>query len=347
MITHRLPLERALEGFELARSKAASKVMIVPASPGHPHAATASAFLALWNDFDPARDAEYECWHTFEHVPERVGIPGFLSGRRYVARERERGALLHAVRAREPGGARRARVRRRRRAADRVVASMRPSFRNFLRSPCATLFSAGLGLAGSIATFRFGVTRPVHDSGAAATVLAPFLESAGTTALHLGRVDTTATFPVSSTASPGPAEGAAQYVLLVEAIERSELDRAAPLIAEALRQGLEARARSRGKATHWHSSSSGPVSPRRRRRDSHRVPISGATGRERNEPGPEGRCPRLRRRHGRNGRCHRRGPRRRRHAPRRALGSGRPHARDQGRVAALVRARGATAARRI
>ena len=30
MITHRLPLERALEGFELARSKAASKVMIVP-----------------------------------------------------------------------------------------------------------------------------------------------------------------------------------------------------------------------------------------------------------------------------------------------------------------------------
>jgi hypothetical protein len=47
-----------------------------------------SGFLALWNDFDPAREAEYECWHTFEHVPERVGIPGFLSGRRYRAAER-------------------------------------------------------------------------------------------------------------------------------------------------------------------------------------------------------------------------------------------------------------------
>ena len=30
MVTHRLPLERAIEGFELARSKAASKVMLLP-----------------------------------------------------------------------------------------------------------------------------------------------------------------------------------------------------------------------------------------------------------------------------------------------------------------------------
>ena len=48
-----------------------------------------TAFLALWNEFDPARDDEYSIWHTFEHVPERVGIDGVLSGRRYAARERE------------------------------------------------------------------------------------------------------------------------------------------------------------------------------------------------------------------------------------------------------------------
>jgi hypothetical protein len=199
-----------------------------------------AAFLALWNDFDPARDAEYDCWHTFEHVPERVGIAGILSGRRYVARERERWRYftlyeLESLAALD--GPEYADVVERPTAWS---ASMRPSFRNFLRSPCATLFTTGLGLAGSIATFRFGVTRPVPDSGAAATMLAPFLESAGITALHLGRVDTTATFPVSNTLSPGPAESAEQYVLLVEAIERSELDRAAPLIAEALRRGVEA-----------------------------------------------------------------------------------------------------------
>jgi hypothetical protein len=41
------------------------------------------AFLALWNDIDPDVEADYERWHTLEHVPERVGIPGFLAGRRY------------------------------------------------------------------------------------------------------------------------------------------------------------------------------------------------------------------------------------------------------------------------
>src|SRR3712207_7700170 len=47
-----------------------------------------SAFLALWNDIEPRRQAEYDAWHTFEHVPERVGIPDFVAGRRYVAAER-------------------------------------------------------------------------------------------------------------------------------------------------------------------------------------------------------------------------------------------------------------------
>ncbi|WP_310636610.1 hypothetical protein [Delftia acidovorans] len=44
-----------------------------------------NAFLALWNGLDrsDARE-EYEAWHAMEHVPERVGLPGFLWGRRYV-----------------------------------------------------------------------------------------------------------------------------------------------------------------------------------------------------------------------------------------------------------------------
>ena len=41
------------------------------------------AFLALWNDVDPARIAEYEAWHRQEHVPERVSVPGILSATRY------------------------------------------------------------------------------------------------------------------------------------------------------------------------------------------------------------------------------------------------------------------------
>ncbi|MEK7837136.1 MAG: hypothetical protein AAB328_04045, partial [candidate division NC10 bacterium] len=43
------------------------------------------AVLAIWNDIAPGGDAEFNHWHTREHVPERVGIAGFLRGRRYEA----------------------------------------------------------------------------------------------------------------------------------------------------------------------------------------------------------------------------------------------------------------------
>jgi hypothetical protein len=43
-----------------------------------------TAFLAIANTVDPAMRAEYEAWHTFEHVPERLTMPGFMAARRYV-----------------------------------------------------------------------------------------------------------------------------------------------------------------------------------------------------------------------------------------------------------------------
>lgn len=44
----------------------------------------AGAFLALWNGISRSElQPEYETWHTFEHVPERMGLPGFIEARRY------------------------------------------------------------------------------------------------------------------------------------------------------------------------------------------------------------------------------------------------------------------------
>lgn len=42
------------------------------------------AFLAIANTVESAMRVRYEEWHTFEHVPERLTMPGFLGGRRYV-----------------------------------------------------------------------------------------------------------------------------------------------------------------------------------------------------------------------------------------------------------------------
>ena len=203
------------------------------------------AFLALWNDVDPARVAEYDDWHTREHVPERVGVAGFLSGRRYVAAERDVGRYftlyeLEALSALD-GPAYRDVV-------DRPTpwsASMRPSLHHFQRHPCATVYSAGAGVSGSIATCRFDLdaSRGPFDAVSARAALAGVLACDGIASVHLGCATHDAAFPLRNDANAaGPADAArTPYVLLVEGIARGALDRTAPRIASAL-QGLGAAA---------------------------------------------------------------------------------------------------------
>jgi hypothetical protein len=41
--------------------------------------------MAFWSDIDQDYVLRYQQWHNCEHIPERVGIPGFREGRRYRA----------------------------------------------------------------------------------------------------------------------------------------------------------------------------------------------------------------------------------------------------------------------
>lgn len=43
------------------------------------------AAVAMWWDIAPEARAEWEEWHSHEHMPERLAIPGFQRGTRYVA----------------------------------------------------------------------------------------------------------------------------------------------------------------------------------------------------------------------------------------------------------------------
>ena len=41
--------------------------------------------MVFWHDLAPGTDQDYCDWHAHEHIAERVGIPGFLRGRRCSA----------------------------------------------------------------------------------------------------------------------------------------------------------------------------------------------------------------------------------------------------------------------
>ena len=43
------------------------------------------AAVAMWWSFAPEMRDEIEDWHTHEHMPERLAIPGFLRGTRWIA----------------------------------------------------------------------------------------------------------------------------------------------------------------------------------------------------------------------------------------------------------------------
>lgn len=46
---------------------------------------TGTGVLAVWNNRVKEHEANYENWYQSEHLPERLGVPGFLRGRRYQA----------------------------------------------------------------------------------------------------------------------------------------------------------------------------------------------------------------------------------------------------------------------
>ncbi len=50
-------------------------------------AADAAGLLYVEADCPPEMESEFHAWYNLEHVPERMGISGFVSGRRYAALE--------------------------------------------------------------------------------------------------------------------------------------------------------------------------------------------------------------------------------------------------------------------
>lgn len=112
------------------------------------------AVVAIWNDVAPEGRAEFYEWHNREHMPERVGIPGFLRGRRYSAVEGapEYFTLYEAANTGVLAGPHYLeRLNNPTPATRHVIPAY---FRNMVRGVCRVRYSAGTGAGGSILTLR-------------------------------------------------------------------------------------------------------------------------------------------------------------------------------------------------
>jgi hypothetical protein len=180
------------------------------------------AVLGFWHNLAPGADAEFTAWHTREHVPERVGVPGFLRGRRYVAvagapryfnlYETESLATLsgpdYVARLNDPTPWTR-----------RVL----PLFRDSKRTACRVVASRSVGIAGFMATLDLGPAagRDLDlRTWLTTTALPGVAEQPGVTGAHLCEADVAATqVKTEEKALRDRPDTLARWVILVEAID--------------------------------------------------------------------------------------------------------------------------------
>ncbi len=112
--------------------------------------------VAIWHDLLPDAKQDFYEWHNREHMPERVGIPGFRRGRRYIAvsGEPEFFNLYEADSPEVLGGQD---YLNRLNAPTPWTRRVVPSFRNVARSICRVAFTGGVGSGGTMLTMRFEV----------------------------------------------------------------------------------------------------------------------------------------------------------------------------------------------
>jgi hypothetical protein len=112
------------------------------------------ALVAIWNDIAPEMREDFFEWHPREHMVERLGIPGFLRGRRYSAVDADVEFLtLYELRDVEVlvSDVYKQRLNNPTPWSTKTL----PAFRNNVRGACRIHFSEGYAMGGFVHTIRF------------------------------------------------------------------------------------------------------------------------------------------------------------------------------------------------
>jgi hypothetical protein len=152
--------------------------------------------ICIWNDILPDHRADFYAWHNDEHMPERVGIPGFKRGRRYIevdgTTQPEYFTLYETESYEVLVGQD---YTNRLNAPTPRTKATTASFRNTSRALTRVHASQGLGSGGILATIRFGCASGTATTFVGAMAAGPLQEVVGQsqiTGVHLCMTDAAA-----------------------------------------------------------------------------------------------------------------------------------------------------------
>ena len=119
--------------------------------------------ILIWNDITEAGRDDFYDWHIHEHIPERVAIPGFMRGRRYIAATPEtRPEFFTLYETIDTDAMTSADYLARLNAPTDWTKRATAHFRVTSRALTRVAASGGVGDGGMLATLRFDDTRDGH-----------------------------------------------------------------------------------------------------------------------------------------------------------------------------------------
>lgn len=180
--------------------------------------------LAMWWDMAPDMRAEFEHWHSHEHFPERLALPGFLRASRWSAADGGEGFFI-LYELQDHGALSSPEYLARLNAPTPWSTKLMPHHRNMVRSQTRVLHSHGAGVARHAMTVRLS-PREGQAQRLQADLRALIEElplRAGLGGAHLLRTDAPAIAPTTEQRIRGNADRSADWVLVVSGYEREAL----------------------------------------------------------------------------------------------------------------------------
>lgn len=178
----------------------------------------------MWWNMAPEHREEFEHWHSHEHFPERLGIPGFLRGSRWASADAGEGFfIMYELQAYETLSSQA--YLSRLNSPTPWSTKMMPYHRDMVRSQCRVISSTGGGTA------RYALTLRVSPKEASEEALRDyftalsneFVAAAGGVACHLLRTETPKIAATTEQQIRGGKDAVADWIVVAIGYERQAL----------------------------------------------------------------------------------------------------------------------------
>ncbi len=204
------------------------------------------AVVAIWNGIAEEGRTDFYEWHNREHMPERVGIPGFLRGRRYVAKygHPEFFTLYEAVSPEVLVGQD---YLNRLNNPTPWTARVPPKyFRDTSRGICRVKLSLGVGQGGWMLTLRLAAVEGREDElekYLRHTALPPLADIIQVTGVHLAIADQAGSRIETAEKKGRPVDGIPSWLVMIEGGTAEACDAACDklLAGDLTKHGAEAK----------------------------------------------------------------------------------------------------------